>query len=110
MSIPSHPDDFREFAERYVYEGTINMANDALTGYHVAPADQKIISPQISRAYVTHLKGDEQKPAVGRNTDGLSLWGSFIFFMRGSLIEGWWTDLPPQDNHVNINLITGKVS
>ncbi|HEY9162029.1 MAG TPA: metallophosphoesterase [Desulfomonilia bacterium] len=110
MSIPSHPNDFREFAERYVYEGTINMANDALTGYHVAPADQKIISPQISRAYVTHLKGDEQKPAVVRNTDGLSLWGSFIFFMRGSLIEGWWTDLPPQDNHVNINLITGEVS
>lgn len=110
MSIPSHPNDFREYSEQYVYHGTVNMANDALDGYHVAPSDQKIISPQISRAYVTHLKGDEQKPAVVRDTDGLSAWGTFIFFMRGSLVEGWWTDLPPQDNHVNINLITGEVS
>ncbi len=110
MSIPSHPNDFREFAERYVYEGTVNMANDALDGYHVAQTDQKIISPQISRAYVAHLKGDEQKPAVVRDTEGLSVWGSFIFFMRGSLVEGWWTDLPPHDGHVSINLITGDVS
>lgn len=103
-TIDGHPDGFAAFAETYVYRGTIKLADTALRKYRVDAADRARLAPQISRAYVTHLKGDEITPPVVVDKSGLSLWGRFVLWMQADLIEGWYTDLPPADNRLTIDL------
>lgn len=40
---------------------------------------------------------------------GFGRWLKFIAWMQKDLINGWWTDLPPKDNNLTINLNTGEV-
>jgi 3',5'-cyclic AMP phosphodiesterase CpdA len=103
-SIPSHKTDFITYARDYVYNGTIKLADDALIGYKVEKQERDILNPQVSRAYVTHLAGDEQKPEPVVHKEGLGLWGRFIMFMQEDLLVGWYTDLPPADNQLVIRL------
>jgi len=103
-AIPSHPENFGPFAAGFVYQGTIKLVDSTLAGYGVPAADRKLLSPQISRAYVTHLRGDEHKPEVVVDTTGLGLWTRFVLFMQQDLIAGWYTDLPPADNDAVIDL------
>ena len=56
---------------------------------------------------MTHLKGDEKSLAV-IDTDGAGLWGKFVMFMQQDLLYGWTTDLPPADNRLTIDLVTGR--
>ena len=107
-SIPSHKDDFHDYASQYVFNGTIKLANAKLVKYKVSKEQQALLSPQISKAYCTHLKGDEKKPEIVVNKKGLTLWSKFIVFMQKGLINGWWTDLAPQDNTLKIDLKTGE--
>lgn len=106
--IEGHSGDMAAYAEAYVYRGTIKLADTALKTYRVSAADRARLAPQISRAYVTHLKGDEQAPAVMVDTSGLSPWGRFVMWMQADLIEGWYTDLPPADNRLTIDLAAGR--
>ena len=103
-SIPSHPDDFVTFSHNYLIEGTKQLADDKLIKYRVKKTDRELINPQIADAFATHLKGDEIKPGQISSPESLGLWGRFIFFMRKDLVEGWYTDLPPEDNQLTINL------
>ncbi len=106
-SIASRPEGFVEFSNNYVFEGTMKLADEALQGYKVGEEDRKIINPQIAKAYATHLRGDEILPSDLYDNDGVGYWGRFIIFMQADLIEGWYTDLPPKDNNLTINLLTG---
>ena len=108
-SIPSMKDKFSGYAYDYVFNGTITMANAALDGYRVSKKQQPLISGQVSKAYCAHLSGDEKKPEMTINKEGFGLWLTFIAWMQKDLINGWWTDLPPNDNNLTIDLITGKV-
>ncbi|MBI9084427.1 MAG: metallophosphoesterase [Desulfobacterales bacterium] len=106
-AIPSHPTDFKTYAADYVYQGTIKLADEALIKYKVSEPGRVKFNPQVSRAYVTHLKGDE-KARIVIDTDGAGLWGKFVMFMQEDLLYGWTTDLPPADNRLTIDLTTGK--
>jgi 3',5'-cyclic AMP phosphodiesterase CpdA len=106
-AIPSHPDDFPAYAADYVFQGTIKLADEALKGYKVAEPARKKFNPQVSRAYVTHLAGDEEKRIV-IDTEGVGLWAKFIMHMQEDLLYGWTTDLPPADNRLTIDLATGE--
>jgi len=108
-SIASMKKGFRKHADDYVFNGTIKLADDALQGYKVAAKDRKLLSPEISRAYVVHLTGDEKKPANMLTTGSLGLMGKIALWFQGKLIEGWYTDLPPADNNITIDLNTGVV-
>ncbi len=107
-SISSHPTDFRDFADQFVFEGTIRQADTALKKYWVSEKDRKLINSQISKAYMTHLLGDEQKPAIVVDKTNVGIWGRLILFLQGDLIDGWYTDLPPADNRLIIDLTDGS--
>lgn len=108
-AIPSHQEGFRAYADAYVYQGTIKLADTALRKYRVGESGRDKISPQVSRAYVTHLRGDEKERIV-IDTAGTGLWTQFVMFMQENLLYGWTTDLPPADNRVTIDLVTGESS
>ena len=105
-AIPSRPEGFAAYAADHVYNLTIKLADAKLTGYKVSEPDRIKINPQVARAYVTHLNGDEKKRAV-IDTDGLGWWAKFVMFMQADLLYGWTTDLPPADNRLTIDLATG---
>jgi hypothetical protein len=103
-AIPSHPTDFKAYSEKYVFEGTKKLADDKLIGYRVSESDRKRINPQAAKAYAVHLAGDEVKPDQLIRKESVGIWGRFILFMQEDLIEGWYSDLPPQDNQLTIDL------
>lgn len=107
-SIPSRTSGFKEYSSDYVYKGTIKLADSALKKYCVSKEDRQLLTSQISKAYVTHLKGDEIMPDQAIIKDGLGLWGKFVMFMQEDLIYGWYTDLPPADNNLVVDLSTGE--
>ena len=98
-----------DYAYQYVFDGTITMANAKLDKFMVSKEQQPLITSQISKAYCAHLFGDEKKPEVTINKEGFGKWLTFIAWMQKDLINGWWTDLPPKDNNLTINLNTGDV-
>ena len=106
-SIPSK-DHFADYAYEYIYKGTVTMANAKLDKFMVSKKQQPLISGQVSKAYCAHLLGDEKKPDVTINKEGFGWWLRFIAWMQKDLINGWWTDLPPADNHLTIDLNNGK--
>ena len=106
-SIPSQ-DNFSDYAYKYVFDGTITMANTKLDKYRVSKEQQPLITSQISKAYCSHLLGDEKTPDMAINTEGFGLWLKFIAWMQKDLINGWWTDFPPKDNQLSIDLDTGE--
>jgi 3',5'-cyclic AMP phosphodiesterase CpdA len=103
-AIEGHEKDFGAFATDYVYRGTIRLADDALGKYRVSAADWPKLSPQISRAYVTHLAGDETRPAVVLQAADVGWWTRAVMWSQKDLIEGWYTDLAPADNDLVIDL------
>ncbi|MCG8635132.1 MAG: metallophosphoesterase [Desulfobacterales bacterium] len=109
-SIPSMGDAFAAHAEAYVVEGTKKMANTALAKYKVSQEQSDLINHQVARAYLAHLKGNEVMPATPLDTAGFNPWLRFVSWMQEDLIHGWWSDLPPEDNNLTIDLDTGEVS
>ena len=107
-SIAGMETGFQAFAKKFAYEGTIGMANEALEGYWVSEAGREKLSPQIAEAYVAHLAGDEKKPETVISAKGTGLMGRLVVWSQKDLVEGWWTDLPPPDNRLTINLGTGR--
>lgn len=105
-AISSRPENFTAYAADYVYNGTIKLADAKLTEYKVSEPDRIKFNPQVARAYVTHLNGDEKKRAV-IDTDGVGLWAKVVMFKQEDLLYGWTTDLPPADNRLTIDLATG---
>jgi len=108
-AIDSHPDDFPDFAYQFVLNGMTDIINAKLAGYGVSKKDQELLTPQISLAYVTHLQGDEQKPDHYLDFTGVSPLGVLVGEVEGDLVRGWYTDLPPKDNDLVINMSTGVV-
>lgn len=107
-AVPSQA-NLTDYAYTYVFNGTITMVNAKLDTFLVSKAQQPLISGQVSKAYCAHLYGDEQKPDVTINKEGFGWWLTFVAWMQEDLINGWWTDLPPADNDIVIDLTTGAV-
>lgn len=109
-AIPSLGEKFAGYAADYVFEGTQKLANTSLTKYKVSQDQHSLINGQVAAAYTAHLKGDEKKPEIIIDTQGFGIWLNFIAWTQEDLIEGWWTDLAPQDNDLVIDLNTGRVT
>ncbi len=107
-AIAGRETEFPAYAAEYVYQGTIRLADAALDGYGVTAEDRALLAPQISRAYVTHLNGDETKPRTVLDTTGCGPWTRLVVRTQRDLIEGWYSDLPPADNRLTIPLAPGK--
>lgn len=107
-TIPSHPDNFTAYSKNFLFNNTLRITDRTLKKYWMSDPDREKIAPSVATAYAAHLCGDEKKPDSFMETEGLGLWGQIIIWVRKDLIEGWWTDLPPADNSVEINLMTGR--
>ena len=105
-SIPSQ-DNFTQFSSQFLYEATLELVNTALDKYMVSTEQQPLISHQITSAYCDHLKGDEIAPDPIIDKEGFGLWLKAVAWYQKDLIHGWRTDLPPADNTLTINLVTG---
>ncbi|MDD3991414.1 MAG: metallophosphoesterase [Desulfobacteraceae bacterium] len=103
--IEGHGRDFGALAADNVYRGTIRLADGALAKYKVPAVDWRQLSPQIARAYVTHLAGDEKRPALVLQAADVGWWTRLVMWSQKDLVEGWYTDLPPADNDLCIDLI-----
>ncbi len=101
-------EDFIEYALTYLIQGTIKKAEKKLRKFKVPEKDILNIGLQVALAYSAHLQGDENPPEIIINTKGLNLWSKIVIGVQKDLIEGWWNDLPPEDNELIINLIDGK--
>lgn len=107
-SISSMGKDFGAYARDFTYKGTIRLADKTLQQYKVSKAARKRLCPQIARAYLAHLAGDEKKPGVVIDSEGTGLMGRLVILFQKDLIEGWWTDLAPPDNELVIDLKDGS--
>jgi len=107
-SIPSYPDNFPEFSKNFLFNNTLKITDRTLEKDWMSDPDREKVAPSVVTAYAAHLRGAEKKPKSFMETEGLGLWGRIIIWVRKDLIEGWWTDLPPADNSVEINLMTGQ--
>lgn len=102
--ISSHPNGFREYSQDFTLSHTAKAVDRALQEYWVSDEDRLKVKMQIAKGYLTHLKGDEQIPEKIVDKEGLNLWGKLILNVKGDLIESWYTDLPPADNKVVLDL------
>ncbi|HSV98108.1 MAG TPA: metallophosphoesterase [Spirochaetota bacterium] len=107
-SIASKREGFERYAYDYIYNGTLGMVEKALRKYRVSAKDIEAVAPDITRAYVAHLRGDEKKPEKPISASSPGLMGRVAMKFQGKLIEGWNTDLPPADNELEIDLKTGE--
>jgi hypothetical protein len=107
-SIPSVPDDFPAFARGYAYGGVAEVAEKTLVDMKLDPEDARWLSHQIGEAFITHYRGDEvpRKPPI--DLDSVNLRGRAIIAFRKKLVRGLYTDLPPGDNHLEVDLATGN--
>jgi hypothetical protein len=108
-SIKSHPQDFPEYAKQYLIQGISGLAVKALMGYGVDKAEATKLSGDIAAAFAAHYAGDEKLPAgqVAIQEQGLSPLGWVVIQMRKDLVYGLWTDVPPGDNNVTLDMKTG---
>jgi 3',5'-cyclic AMP phosphodiesterase CpdA len=106
--IESMPTGFPDYARNYVFQGTLKKAEKALNKYMVSEEGLNRLGPQIAEAYLAHLVGDEKKPEVTITGQGTGLMGHIVLFFQKDLVDGWWTDLPPQDNRLVIDLRDGS--
>lgn len=107
-SIASKRTGFERYSYDYIFSGTLGMVERALRKYRVSEKDIRAVAPDITGAYVSHLRGDEKKPDTPIDAGSLGLMGRIALKFQGGLIEGWNTDLPPSDNAVTINLMNGE--
>ena len=79
-------------------------------GYKVDPLEADKIAKELVLGYTAHVGGDEQlAPGQKMVTEtGLSPLAWAVVQLRKDLIIGLWTDLPPPDNNVTLNLKDGS--
>ena len=109
ISIKSHPQDFPEYARQYLIQGISGLAVKSLMGYGVDKAEATKLSGDIAAAFAAHYAGDEHLPAgqVAIQEQGLSPLAWVVVQMRKDLVQGLWTDVPPGDNNVTLDMNTG---
>ncbi len=110
LETRTHPNNFQEYARKYVIEGIRGIAAQVIQGYRVERAEAEDLAQQVAEAFVAHYAGDEklapnQEPL---RTSGLSTMGWFVVTSRKDLVRGLWQDLEPADNNITIDLKTGK--
>ncbi|MFP4668219.1 MAG: metallophosphoesterase family protein [Desulfobacterales bacterium] len=108
-SIDSMETGFRDHARQFAFKGTSGLAQSELEKHRVSEKGIQTLAPQIAEAHLAHLAGDEDPPGETLNTEGIGLMGRVVVFFQKDLVDGWWTDLRPEDNHLKIDLESGSV-
>ena len=99
---------FSGYAKEYVAEGIEAIAARTMERLGMERPEIDIIASQIADAFMAHYGGDERFTGPETlGTAGLSLAGRLVAASQRSLVSGLWNDLPPDDNDVTLDLVSG---
>ena len=102
---------FTDFARESAGEGVSGIAVKTMKHLGISDAEATTIAPQIADAFLAHYAGDEKFTGTEMlNSKGLSLMAGIVVGSRKDLVAGLWHDLPPADNDLDIDLVTGSWS
>jgi hypothetical protein len=97
--------NFADEAQAFVKRTVMLEAASTLKKYKVSDKDTAYIADAVGDAFTAHYGGDENptlRPAFDQKY--LGLWGRFVYGQQKYVLDGLWTDLPPQDYSVRIEL------
>ena len=103
--------DFQTYAYNSLSIGLEGLISSLIEAppYSMAAADASTIAPWLGEGLVAHYAGDEANPIPAEaQTDIQTLQSSsdMITRLSGSMLQSIWTDLPPADNTVTLDLST----
>ena len=97
--------DFAANARAFTKKAFMLEIAGILAKLKVSAKDRDYIAAAIADAFIAHCEGDENpalRPVFDRSR--LGLWGRFISWYQRYIFDGLWTDLPPADNNVRLEL------
>jgi hypothetical protein len=97
--------NFADEAQAFVKKTVMLEAASTLKKFKVSDKDTEYIANAVGDAFTAHYGGDENpafRPAF--DPKKLGLWGRFVYSQQKYVLDGLWTDLPPQDYSVRIEL------
>lgn len=104
---------FQVYAMDFVYNGIYDLSIYMLTNppYNLDQPTAEMMAPLMASAFVAHYQGDEGNPIPEHQAiiDMLINSGDPMQVMLGQAIMAIWTDIPPADNNVTIDLETGTL-
>jgi hypothetical protein len=99
--------DFQTYAHDSLRLGLETLITTLIEAppYSVAPADAGQLAPWLGDGLVAHYAGDEVMPADAQ-VEAQTLMSSIdpVKRLSGSMLQSIWTDLPPPDNTVTLDL------
>jgi predicted MPP superfamily phosphohydrolase len=96
---------FAEEANAFVLETLEYEIINTLRKYLVTDRDALLLAQYVAKAFVAHARGDESpdlKPIFDSNQ--LSIWGRFIYARQKNMIDNLWSNLPPADLNITLDL------
>jgi UDP-2,3-diacylglucosamine pyrophosphatase LpxH len=102
---------FQEYAKDFLEYGLEDtMVESLIDQFQLSQSDAQQFAPHMASGLIAHYEGDESLSPQTRNIieqleEDLDLRKQMLGFGLNSI----WTDLPPRDNDIIINLITGKI-
>jgi hypothetical protein len=99
--------DFQTYAHDSLRTGLENLITTLIEAppYSVAPADASQLAPWLGDGLVAHYAGDEVMPADAlAESQTLKASSSGVMQLSGAMLQSIWTDLPPPDNVVTLDL------
>jgi len=100
--------DFQKYARDFIYKGAASMVYETMTDYYAKDKVSRIMSSQVADGFVAHIRGDEHFTGeVMFGTKDADFLGSLVESVRYDYVKGFWTDIPPADNDIIIDLKSG---
>ena len=97
--------DFAVKARAFIKKNYKLAVAKTLAKLKVPAKDRDYIAEALGEAFAAHCEGDENpalRPAFDKSR--LGLWGRILCRLQQYVFDGLWTNLPPADNNVNLEL------
>jgi len=104
-------DAFQDYAYGYLESGMLGLSTYILTSqFGVDEQTAQMLAPVMTEAFVTHYRGDETMTAEAQGViTTLKQAGDANSLFMASALEALFSDPPPADNTLTINLESGMV-
>jgi 3',5'-cyclic AMP phosphodiesterase CpdA len=99
--------DFQTYAHDSLRLGLETLITKLIEAppYSVSPADASDLAPYLGDGLVAHYAGDEVMPAdAAAKAQSLMSSTDFVMQLSGTMLQSIYTDLPPPDNTVALDL------
>jgi hypothetical protein len=99
--------DFQTYARDSLRLGLETLITTLIEAppYSVAPTDASQLAPWLGDGLVAHYAGDEVIPVDAlAESQTLKASSSGVMQLSGAMLQSIWTDLPPPDNTVTLDL------